>query len=125
MDMGRAVYAYNTISDCAREGARFGIVLTDEGWGDQDYDLPGNAVGTYASATPYLGTNTIVGRTAVPRGVLSANDLKVGVFYNGDPETGLKIQLKVTVEHTFRPLVAYIIGGANFPMKASSLMHVQ
>jgi len=61
------VYTYNTISDCAREGLGFGIVLTDEGWGDQDYSLAA-ILGNLQAVTSYLGTNTIVGRTTVPRG---------------------------------------------------------
>lgn len=125
MDMGRAVYTYNTVSDCAREGARFGIVVTDSGWGDPDYEAPGNSKGTYGSAAPYVGTNTIVGRTAAPRGILSASQLKVTIDYFGDPDMRFKVPLTVTVEYPFQPMVAYLVGGATISIKGSSVMFVQ
>ncbi len=126
IDLARAVYYYNTLSNCAREGARFGILLVDEAWGDTQYALPGNADGVYSSASPYLGTDTIVGRTAAGAGVLDPNRLKVSISH--DPyghEPGFKLPLTVTVEYPYTPAITYLVGGMTINLKASSMMRKQ
>ncbi len=126
IDLARAVYYYNTLSNCAREGARFGILLVDQAWGDTEYAAPGNADGEYPSATPYLGTDTIVGRAAAKGGVLNPDQLKVSITH--DPyghEPGFKLPLTVTVEHPYTPAITYLVGGITINMKASSMMRKQ
>ena len=125
VDLGRAVYTYNTLSDCAREGARFGIVLVDEGWGTGDYRLAGNTRGTYFSATPYLGTSTIVGRAAKPRGILASDLMKTTIEYFGNPDARLKVPLTVSLEYPFTPLITYLVGGSTITITASSVMFIQ
>lgn len=125
VDLGRAVYTYNTLSDCAREGARFGIVLVDDGWGTGDFRLAGNGLGTYPSATPYVNTDTIVGRVAKPRGILASDLMKTTIDYFGNPDARLRVPLTVRVEYPFTPLVTYLVGGSTITITASSVMFIQ
>ncbi len=80
IDLARGVLFYNTVSTCAREGARYGVVLTDPAWASQNYSgadpftVVGNAEGIYYPAASYANpTDTIVGHmTSVCSGVDAA-----------------------------------------------------
>nr|MDA8218682.1 pilus assembly protein [Dehalococcoidales bacterium] len=50
IDGARAILLYNTVSNAAREGARFGIVLSDPVWGDQTLSRNGNQAKEYTPA---------------------------------------------------------------------------
>ena len=118
IDLARGVYTYNTLSNCAREGARFGIVLVDDAWGDTDYLNLGNAAGTYASAAPYVGTHTIVGRVVAKAGILDPALLKVTISHSPTgTEAGLKLPVRVIVEYPFTPAITYLMGGTTINLK--------
>ena len=130
IDLARAVYYYNTLSDIARDGARFGIVLTDPGWetiyGQNPWTVPGNQPGT----TPYImrdyvGTNTIVGNVAKRAGVLDASQTKVTITVTGTPDAHLRLPLTVKVEYPFTPSLLYLLGGQTFNLMATSMMRAQ
>ncbi len=135
IDLGRGVYFYNTLASVAREGARFGIVLTDPAngsWadlGNLHYTMVGgsrvvntNKVYNPPEVVDLADTSTIVGRIAAKAGILDLRQLKVTIS-----ATGLqpREQLTVEVEHPFRPLVSYILGDVTIAMKASSTMGIQ
>ncbi|MHB1417294.1 MAG: TadE family protein [Chloroflexota bacterium] len=130
IDLGRGIYYYNTLSNCAREGARFGVVLTDAAWGDPEYTSPGNTPGTYASAAPYAGTDTIVGVVAKRLGSLNAAQTKVIVDMTpyAPPFTfdaHMRLPLTVKLEYPYTPLFAEILGGGTITLHASAMMRTQ
>ena len=98
IDLGRAVYAYNTLSNAAREGARVAVI-------------PAN-------------TDAEV-RNAVKQKAVSLNltdgDISITARNSGDPVT-------VAVQHEFRPvtlLVADAIGAGSITLRARSTMYVE
>ncbi len=135
IDLGRGVYYYNTLANVAREGARFGIVLSDPAngsWatlGNLHYTMSGGSpvVNTSKVYNPpevagLASTNTIVGRIAAKAGILDLQQLKVTIEA---PSRQPREQLTVEVEHPFRPIVSYILGDVTIAMKASSMMGIQ
>ncbi|MHB1005496.1 MAG: TadE/TadG family type IV pilus assembly protein [Chloroflexota bacterium] len=151
IDLSRGVYYFNTLSNAAREGARFGIVLTDSangdwwadgnlgcvksggvciidgGTGDPKYNL---TITYNNSTTPTVaslaGSNTIVGHVLREAGMVDRT--KVAVTINVNPASvtpGLSLPLKVTVDYQFKPIVAYVIGSPSIDMRGASMMRTQ
>lgn len=125
VDLARGVLLYNSVSTAAREGARFGAVLTDPAWatyyGKSPFLVDGNKPATY-TASGYVGTNTIVGavanRTAALDPAQTTVEVAYGVTIYHDP-------LQVTVTHPFTPIVAFILGQGSIQVKASSEMRFE
>jgi hypothetical protein len=132
LDIGWGVFYYNTLSNCAREGARFGIVLTDPYYkntyyGHSPWDEPGNVpdIGPYTAST-YAGTTTIVGRTAAQAKGLDLSKLKVEIHVLPyGTQAHLRLPLTVTVEMPFQPLFSRLLGAGAVTLRASSMMRTQ
>ena len=98
-DLGRGIYYYNTLSNLAREGARFGMVLQSSDW-----DVDGNEPGEYTSIGTYAGTNTIVGRIAAQAVILDPSITKVTISTPSGTGSFLHLPVTVAVEYPFSPL---------------------
>ncbi len=98
LDFGRVVYAYNTISNAAREGARAAVILDN---------------------TPDQVKTTVV-QKAVSLSLTTAN-VNVTSRAVGQPVT-------VTVDYRFTPIVTAIVdamGASGIDLHASSTMYVE
>lgn len=137
LDIGWGVYYYNTISNAAREGARFGIVLTDpyyntyydrSPWYAQSpWDVPGNEpdVGPY-TASAYAGTTTIVGKVAAQALAMDLSKMKVEIHVLPyGTQAHIRLPLTVTVEMPYRPLISNLLGSGAITLRASSMMRTQ
>jgi Flp pilus assembly protein TadG len=113
-DLGRAVFAYNTLTNAAREGARLAIV---------NQDIP-----------------TIVARAKAQTAIIELNDPSVTVaFYqmqeNGQPDTDNPCNLVavgclavVRFEATYQPitpLIGNIVFGSGVTFQARSVLSVE
>ncbi len=136
IDLARGALFYNTVSTAARDGARFGIVLTDAAWGYVDEDnnpflSDGNVEGTYSPTTAYLASayeNTIVGQIARRDTALDPAQTTVQIdIMTGDNKVRKHHldPLEVTVSHPFTPLVSYILGTGSITVTASSVMIIE
>jgi Flp pilus assembly protein TadG len=122
-ELGRAVWYYNTLSNAAREGARYGIVI------DQNLYRGSNngvAPGTY-TASSYSGTSTIAGRAGGMAGGLDLSQLTVTVTLKSGDNGGLVIMsgapITVTVNYSWQSWVPAIVGGnSSINLQASSSM---
>lgn len=151
IDLARGVYFYNTLSNSAREGARFGTLLIDPANGS--WVDPGNLrcrtdpvtgacltdhrgqpyadlSATYSnSSSPTVAalkdTNTIVGHVMRQSVMLDPAQTKITITVQYGPEAHMKQPLKVEVEHPYRPIVTAILGDFTVPVKASAMMRVQ
>lgn len=132
LDIGWGVYYYNTLSNCAREGARFGIVLTDPYYKDTYYlqspwTVDGNKpdVGPY-TASAYAGTTTIVGKVAAQALAMDLSKMKVEIHVLPyGTQAHLRLPLTVTVEMPYRPLISNLLGSGTITLRASSMMRTQ
>ncbi|MHB1135061.1 MAG: TadE/TadG family type IV pilus assembly protein [Chloroflexota bacterium] len=132
LDIGQAVYHYNTISNCAREGARFGIILTDRPtwdayYGHDPWAEPGNVPDTVLrAANAYVGTVTITGKAAAQAGTLDESKLMVSISpAPGGLNAGIRLPLSVEVRYPFKPLLSNLFGNATITLKAKSMMRLQ
>ena len=97
-DFGRAIYAYNVIANCAREGARMGIVD------------PTN-------------TDAIVEAAKSRAIALDADELAVTVT---QPESNV-IQVEVTYNfYAVTPLITQLFGGGDYlTLRSMATMHIE
>lgn len=90
-DFGRAFFAYNAISNGAREGARYGVIYPDA------LDLDG----------PPYDENTIQGKAVAQTFILDEVDVQV----SGGASRGQPITVTVTYGfHAITPVIGRIIG---------------
>lgn len=129
LDLGTGVFYYNTLADCAREGARFGIVLTDAYYKDVLYggvspwSVPGNVPYVDYTGSSYVGTATIVGRAVARAATLDKSQLKVRIDVASNPvQAHLRLPLRVAVEYPFKPLLGRLFGGTTITLKGASEM---
>lgn len=129
VDLGRAIYYYNTLSNLAREGARAGIVLRTAA----EWDLPGNLPGTgpppivatYSDIRPYVGTNTMVGKIAAKAVVFDLSKTTVRIEAMGK-ENFQALPLTVTVQYPFELLYAnWIASSPTITLTAQSTMRIE
>jgi hypothetical protein len=128
-DIGQAVYYYNALADCAREGARFGIVLSDRYWetgvyGHDPWQEPGNVPFVTYTANSYLGSTTIVGRAAAQGITLDKSQMTVYIEARPTQE-GMHLPLRVEVRYPYRPLFFHLFGGATITLRGASEMIMQ
>jgi len=104
-DLGRATLYYSSINNAAREGARYGIVLTYDGGGDFNKDaIEAEAVGSAYGVTggevtalaELLETDTVVSVT-VSFTFVPATPLVAGLI-GGGPGITLSSQAQMVVE---------------------------
>ena len=102
VDLGRAVWVWNTMAHGAREAARYGSSPTRTSTQIRDYAI-----------SRAIGVGLTSGEVTVVRGVC------------GDPAQ----PLTVTINHTFTPIATGIVrlwgGGGTIPMNVSSSMYVE
>ena len=102
VDLGRAVWVWNTISHAAREAARYGAVPTRTSAEIRDYAI---------SRATLIGLTT--GEVSVTRGVCG----------------NVASPVVVTINHPFTPIATGIAalwgGGGGIAMNASSSMYVE
>jgi hypothetical protein len=131
IDGARAILLYNTVSNAAREGARFGIVLTDPSWGDQGLTKDCNKPGTYGPgqiaaclADPGLYRDTIVSqlmaRSAALDPATTTIQLDAGAIREGWPTV-----VRVKVISHFTPVVFAALGRDGFDVMGASEMIMQ
>jgi Flp pilus assembly protein TadG len=114
VDMGRAVFAYNTITNAAREGARLGIVNQDT-----------------ASITTRATRQTQVAETAAPNVTVQIKESTP----NADPATNANCApiavgcvVIVTYQTTYTPItpiVGRILFGSGVTMTAKSIEAIE
>lgn len=110
LELGRAVWLYNTLSGMAREGARWGVVLSQFEEHPGERCIGGNANGTYDPAEPYADTATVVGH-ALDRGPgldSSRVTVTISTALPCTPEEGYFRDFPFTVRATypFEPVAA-------------------
>ncbi|MBI5685006.1 MAG: pilus assembly protein [Verrucomicrobia bacterium] len=92
VDLGRGVYAYNTITHCAREGVRYAVV---------------HGSGSAAPVGPAANDATLanwVSRYAVG---LQASSLTVTSSWPDGNVAGSNASVHVTVRYAFQPVTAF------------------
>lgn len=106
IDGTRAVFAYNTVENAAREGARYGIVH-----GSSSLDPVGPGVNE-TNLVQYVGRYT---RS------FSTSDVTVTPSWpSGSNAIGSKV--KVTVNYQYRPIFGQVLGIGALTLSASSVM---
>lgn len=109
-DFGRAFFAYNAISNGAREGARYGIIHPDATDPSPPYDDP----------------DTIEGRAVAQTFILDMNELTITVDTSQGTERG--DPLSVTMQYDFEaltPLISTIWGGGALSLESSATMYIE
>ena len=109
-DFGRAFFAYNAISNGAREGARYGVIHPDA------LDLDG----------PPYEENTIHGKAAAQTFILDIDELNITVETPQGTERGNP--LTVTMQYHFyalTPLISVIWGGGTLSLESSANMYIE
>jgi Flp pilus assembly protein TadG len=113
LDLGRAIYAYNTIADAAREGARVAIVNQIQTSPDCVVERP-----IQNPATPHWSIKTCAVQWAIALGV-QESDVTVsyaappGVALTCSPTVAVGCIASVTVAHTFNaitPVIGNLVG---------------
>ena len=97
MEFGRAVWAYNSISHGAREGARYAIV----------HGADSGRAATADEVRDYV------------RGRLPAIAAAIEVNTSWDPDNNFGSVVQVQVQHTFKPLVPLL---PSIPLSSTSRM---
>ena len=129
-DLGRAIFAYSTISNAAREGARYGIIHPT--WRDSD------------GVSPYDEYNTIEGHAATQMATLDPGRVQIQVCLppsnydiatydfdacanqNTDPKRGDPVV--VTVRYDFlaaTPVISALWGGGNLALGSRTTMELE
>jgi Flp pilus assembly protein TadG len=132
VDLGRAVWLYNTVSNLARDGARYGVVPSRtvqdiKNYICKDTDAPAGRCDPCPVGTPNCDKDHWSKYSrALLLGLDDFNPSNVTVDDRGtcgvpnDP-------VIVTVQHTFQPLTAPLWGAANnvMTLQATSRMYVE
>lgn len=138
-DFGRAFYAYNAISNAAREGARYGTVCP--------YDTAQRQCRDSDGFPPYDESDTIEGKAVAKVFTLSQDQFRVRVRFpdperiddqfcvdnpydpaclNSDPATGDPMEVTVIYRfYALTPLIDKIWGGGPFPLRSKALMFIE
>ncbi len=134
LDFGRAFYAYNAISNAAREGARYGTVHHEntDSDGFPPYDEPETIEGKAVAQVFILDQEQFRVRVRFPDPARIDDAFCVANPYdpaclNSDPGSGAPIE--VTVVYRFQPLtplVSQLIGGGPFlTLRSKALMFIE
>lgn len=109
-DFGRAFYAYNAISNGAREGARYGIIhptATDP-------------------SPPYDDPDTIEGRAVAQTFILDIDELNITVETPQGTERGNPLTVTMQYDlHALTPLISVIWGGGALSLESSANMYIE
>ncbi len=108
MDLGRVVWQYNTLSNAAREGARYGIVLKNPDGSTRTDAQITDVVKDKAVGVDIAGGGSVV--INFPDGRAAEKPIKVTVNYQFQPVT---------------PLIASVIPGGAISLTATSKMNVE
>jgi Flp pilus assembly protein TadG len=123
LDLGRAIYAYNTIADAAREGARVAIVNQIQTSPDCVVERPIQNPGA-----PHWSIKTCAVQWAIALGV-QESDVTVsyaappGVALTCSPTVAVGCIASVTVAHTYTAITP-VIGNLVGPISMSSTSQV-
>jgi len=134
LDFGRAFYAYNAISNAAREGARYGTIHHEntDSDGFPPYDEPETIEGKAVAQVFILDQEQFRVRVRFPDPQTIDVQLCLDNPYdpaclNSDPGSGAPIE--VTVIYRFQPLtplVSQLIGGGPFlTLRSKALMFIE
>jgi len=134
LDFGRAFYAYNAISNAAREGARYGTVHHEnrDSDGFPPYDEPETIEEKAVAQVFILDQEQFRVRVRFPDPTRIDDAFCVANPYdptclNSDPGSGAPIE--VTVIYRFQPLtplVSQLIGGGPFlTLRSKALMFIE
>jgi len=95
LDLGRAVYAYSVVANCAREGARYGVIYPDS-----------------TSAIVAVVHNAAVG--------LDPAQMTVAVDRPGASTIQVDVQYKFTI---VTPLLSQVLGGSTLTLHSKATMY--
>ncbi|MHB1005825.1 MAG: TadE/TadG family type IV pilus assembly protein [Chloroflexota bacterium] len=134
IDGARLIFAYNTVSNAAREGARFGIVMGDPGWGPGAASKFGSAVGVYGpgdiNAIKLVGDvdsfdqNTVIDRIMGYDAGLTSDRTTVTIE-SGPIRADWPVSINVTVQERFTPAISYALGLDDITLTGTSRMIVE
>lgn len=115
IELGRAVWYYNTASSLAREGARFGIVMSQYiEYGAGYWCEAGNAPGTYILGEGAYDPYSLVWRISRLAIGMEPADVQVTVQHTLDCSASQfyvrGYPLNVTVRYDFTPVLAGFLG---------------
>jgi Flp pilus assembly protein TadG len=122
LDLGRAIYAYNTVGQAAREGARVAIVNQIETSPDCSQDRP-----IQNPLTPHWSIKACAAKSAVSLGV-QPGDVSVsyaappGVSLSCSPTVAVGCIVSVTVDYTYNaitPVIGNIVGAIGMSSTSS------
>lgn len=117
IDGARAILLYNTVSNAAREGARFGVILSAPAWGDTTFSRACNSAGTYdtaqiTSCMASANEDTIVHHVMSRSAALNPVNTEVRVVLE-DPLRSIQgwpAFVRVIVTYRFVPVVLDALG---------------
>jgi len=110
-DFGRAFFAYNAISNGAREGARYGVI---------------HPTALDADGLPPYDPDTIEERAAAQTFILDMEEIDVQATFPSGTDRGDPIT--VTVQYDFyalTPLISTVWGGGPLPLESSAMMYIE
>jgi Flp pilus assembly protein TadG len=128
IDLGLAVFRYNTLSQAARQGARQAVVhgeLALPAFNGGSW-MPAPAGGQPPQVGPLDMTNTSSPLVQAVKPTLAGcpegSTTVTAVWLDSEDKTGDRV--RVTVASTYQPVVTWIFGGTAFSLRSSSTMPV-
>ncbi|MDA8216142.1 MAG: pilus assembly protein, partial [Dehalococcoidales bacterium] len=129
IDGARAILLYNTVSNAAREGARFGIVLSDPTWGDPTLSKNGNQAKEYTPANVATVLADGEDRTIVDRVMRCSLALDPAATTidvdHGELRSSWPAVVSVKVTYRFTPIVLWALGQDGFDLEGASEMIIE
>lgn len=122
LDLGRGVYYYNVLAKATRDGARYASMVGE--FAASEWQTDGNAPGTYASAAPYAGTNTVVGVTTKHIAGLDLSQLQVTIDAPMGTGTGMQLPITVIGQYGYHPVAGTLLGIGSITIQAESTMRI-
>lgn len=114
IDVGRAVWNYNTLAEATREGTRYAIV---HGADSTDPSGPGSAYFT----APETDTQITAAVEQFAAGLDTSNLTVLAEWPDGTTDAGSTIQ--VTAQYTYEPIFGFL-SIFSFTMTSSSMMEI-
>jgi len=115
IDVGRAVWNYNTVAQAAREGARYAVVH-----GSRSSDPSGPGSSSFTAPDQDTKVTAIVRKNASG---LDLDSLTVSAQWP-DATNERDARVKVTASYAFEPAFSHLLGLPSITLTSSSIMKV-